>query len=867
VTSAPIPVLPQQASSATPTAQQPGAVVVPGTDAANPVLLAIPFSALLSTAVVRDSSAAALPAAGVKAEAPAAAAAPECGDDPSNGQADPVDTAMTPDTVTALASVMAMATGAQITVPMAPAAMAPQQAGLPAAAATHGGNSAIPVSSFPPTPNARPTNAAAVSAAPAASSASAAVPPLAAQLARLTTPNTAPTAPSADPDTLKPTIIDPGVTNPNGAESSPTPLALHAEAGIPTIPVYPAKLSRVSKSADTAQPVDPAATISIAQVDPPTTHNSAKQTVRAAQSGDTAEPAQASQTVVSAPAQPSVQYAQPAWRSQPSLDSSIGGSDSGRVRIPRTVVPLQPQVGPQSFEILHESDAAAALRTGSDEPVAAPLPLGVESSTLAVDAPAIAAHAPLESAAPSETLVTEPTPSVAPVRLTGGEAALAGSIALDLARDVAVRQADQPVPASSADKSLAVEPPRAEAISTPAQTARTSHFPEVSATAKMPASPVSLSALPVKTVVPEKVTAAGSEAPLAASWPKQPEAVEAKPIEPASRREFGSSDPVSMESATKANASLLETVVPEQIATSTDARHTNLSPVPQTSGSAVTQPPVSTASTVTVGAVQTISQAASSIAASTQDNQQSADRNVATERSTTMSLGSVVAGSSETKTAQEAAPGDTGAEHGRERRDTVNPDKTVSKAAAPESKFEPAPASAVTAPTEPPLKAAAPNRPDAPAPSAIHERVRVVEQVAQKLDTMRLGNGRQEMTVHLRPDHLGDLRVTIIADRHEVVARIVAETAAARDAVMEGRDHLSASLEHKGYSLQGLDVSLNNGGNRPFVGYQQPQDQPFRQSAPTMPSADAIAQNMPLAAAPSISMLVRASNGRLDYEA
>jgi flagellar hook-length control protein FliK len=142
--------------------------------------------------------------------------------------------------------------------------------------------------------------------------------------------------------------------------------------------------------------------------------------------------------------------------------------------------------------------------------------------------------------------------------------------------------------------------------------------------------------------------------------------------------------------------------------------------------------------------------------------------------------------------------------------------------------------------------------------------VRVVEQVAQKLDMMRLANGRQEATVHLRPDHLGDLRVTVIADKHEVVTRVVAETAAARDAVMEGRDRLSATLEQRGYSLQGLDVSLSNGGQRPFMPYQQPQEQPVRQPVHAGPVADSGTNPQPVIPRTSAAPIL---NGRLDYEA
>jgi flagellar hook-length control protein FliK len=112
-------------------------------------------------------------------------------------------------------------------------------------------------------------------------------------------------------------------------------------------------------------------------------------------------------------------------------------------------------------------------------------------------------------------------------------------------------------------------------------------------------------------------------------------------------------------------------------------------------------------------------------------------------------------------------------------------------------------------------------RAETPSSVGQQDRVRVVEQVLQKLDTMRLTQGRQEITLHLKPEHLGQLQVTIVTDRENVFARIVAETPQIRQAVESGRDALRDALEQKGLTLQQMDVSSQqgHGGGRqmPFI--------------------------------------------------
>jgi flagellar hook-length control protein FliK len=120
-------------------------------------------------------------------------------------------------------------------------------------------------------------------------------------------------------------------------------------------------------------------------------------------------------------------------------------------------------------------------------------------------------------------------------------------------------------------------------------------------------------------------------------------------------------------------------------------------------------------------------------------------------------------------------------------------------------------------------------RAQTPSAAEQQDRVRVVEQILQKLETMRLTQGRQEITLHLKPEHLGRLQVTIVTDRENVFARIVAENPQIRQAVESGRDALREALEQRGMTLQHLDVSSQQGYGG---GRQMPFDpEPFASSA------------------------------------
>lgn len=80
------------------------------------------------------------------------------------------------------------------------------------------------------------------------------------------------------------------------------------------------------------------------------------------------------------------------------------------------------------------------------------------------------------------------------------------------------------------------------------------------------------------------------------------------------------------------------------------------------------------------------------------------------------------------------------------------------------------------------------------------------EQVIQAAK-LNLNGGRKELTIQLRPDNLGDVRLTLNSNaRNEVSARLITETAEARESLEKHMDQLMRSLEASGLKLGKITV-------------------------------------------------------------
>jgi flagellar hook-length control protein FliK len=68
--------------------------------------------------------------------------------------------------------------------------------------------------------------------------------------------------------------------------------------------------------------------------------------------------------------------------------------------------------------------------------------------------------------------------------------------------------------------------------------------------------------------------------------------------------------------------------------------------------------------------------------------------------------------------------------------------------------------------------------------------------------------GRTEVTMRLRPEGLGPVRIDLAMQNDQIEARIEAATPAARELLNEGLDHLRGALEARGIGVSKLEVVL-----------------------------------------------------------
>lgn len=262
------------------------------------------------------------------------------------------------------------------------------------------------------------------------------------------------------------------------------------------------------------------------------------------------------------------------------------------------------------------------------------------------------------------------------------------------------------------------------------------------------------------------------------------------------------------------------------------------------------------------------------------ENAEPSNRNTATQRPAMEPPGGQASAISAIgRAALEEGKADTSPGHGSGGRQAGSTSSSDAEAADRTGNYSSAPASFSNE-----LEGAAPSTPK---PLDVEERMRVVEQVQRRIDSIQLNNGRHEVTLRLHPDHLGEVRLTLVADRNQITARIVAETSQARQAMTEGREQLRAALEQKGFSLKSLDVSqlsakdaeaartahaqsmqslnqgMNFGGERRSGGAMMNQGSNGQAVVRTSASEQAAE---PVSAAQEAGP-IRRRNGRLDYSA
>jgi flagellar hook-length control protein FliK len=149
-----------------------------------------------------------------------------------------------------------------------------------------------------------------------------------------------------------------------------------------------------------------------------------------------------------------------------------------------------------------------------------------------------------------------------------------------------------------------------------------------------------------------------------------------------------------------------------------------------------------------------------------------------------------------------------------------------------------------------------------------NDRVQIIEQLRERVENIRLEQGRSETTLHLRPDHLGEVHILLSSGREGVSARIVAENFAVQQALEGAKETLRAALENRGLPLVRFEVGLANGGfaeGRPNPqAFQEPPRSRSRNTASVRALQSATPSNPPL---PTPAPSLRDRRSQLDYAA
>ncbi|MFO7985574.1 MAG: flagellar hook-length control protein FliK [Desulfatiglandaceae bacterium] len=80
--------------------------------------------------------------------------------------------------------------------------------------------------------------------------------------------------------------------------------------------------------------------------------------------------------------------------------------------------------------------------------------------------------------------------------------------------------------------------------------------------------------------------------------------------------------------------------------------------------------------------------------------------------------------------------------------------------------------------------------------------------------SLHLKNGQQGFKIELKPEFLGQVKVQVSTDNHQVTIRIITELPAAKEMIENNVHQLKAELQAQGLQIDKFDVSLSQNSNR-----------------------------------------------------
>lgn len=86
----------------------------------------------------------------------------------------------------------------------------------------------------------------------------------------------------------------------------------------------------------------------------------------------------------------------------------------------------------------------------------------------------------------------------------------------------------------------------------------------------------------------------------------------------------------------------------------------------------------------------------------------------------------------------------------------------------------------------------------------------VMDQIVEKA-MVRNADGRSEIRIQLKPEVLGDVRMTITSENHHVAVRMITEHATTKDIIESQLHHLKAELDRQGLIVEKVDVLVDTG--------------------------------------------------------
>jgi hypothetical protein len=100
-----------------------------------------------------------------------------------------------------------------------------------------------------------------------------------------------------------------------------------------------------------------------------------------------------------------------------------------------------------------------------------------------------------------------------------------------------------------------------------------------------------------------------------------------------------------------------------------------------------------------------------------------------------------------------------------------------------------------------------------PEPSRPVSSEQIVAQVREKLTEHRLNGDSGRITIHLHPEHLGQLQIDMKMENHRLKVEIIAENQNVKEALVHNMDSLKDTLSRQNIAMDRFSVLTGGGGN------------------------------------------------------